>query len=223
MLAAAGVADGRLDSSNSRVDIYWLPLGAGGRSVRWNGRVYEALTARRHHRIRQSLYHAALIVTLNGEAYVIEMAPVWNEPSPERGVVREGPVGAAWLGRFPAFRYEIRCWSGGRIPDLAEAVDSPATVSRDTPQAAAVLELIRSVPPLTWGRDQLGSGEMWNSNSLVAWLLAGTGHDMRTIRPPAGGRAPGWLSGLALESGAVNGTFRQQPLAFSLPSGSAQR
>jgi hypothetical protein len=28
------------------VDLYWLPLGAGGHSVRLNGRVYEAVTAR---------------------------------------------------------------------------------------------------------------------------------------------------------------------------------
>ncbi len=27
------------------VDLYWLPLGAGGHSVRLNGRVYEAVAA----------------------------------------------------------------------------------------------------------------------------------------------------------------------------------
>ena len=32
--------------SESGVDLYWLPLGAGGRSVRLNGRVFEALAAR---------------------------------------------------------------------------------------------------------------------------------------------------------------------------------
>jgi hypothetical protein len=25
------------------IDLYWLPLGAGGHSVRWNGIAYEAL------------------------------------------------------------------------------------------------------------------------------------------------------------------------------------
>ena len=29
-----------------RVDLYWLPLGAGGHCVRANGRVYEAVAAR---------------------------------------------------------------------------------------------------------------------------------------------------------------------------------
>jgi hypothetical protein len=28
------------------VDLYWLPLGAGGRFVRANGRLYEAVAAR---------------------------------------------------------------------------------------------------------------------------------------------------------------------------------
>jgi hypothetical protein len=61
-----------------------------------------------------------------------------------------------------------------------------------------LLQRAREVPALTWGRDELGAGEMWNSNSLVAWLLAGSGHDMTAITPPARGRAPGWAAGLQL-------------------------
>jgi hypothetical protein len=57
---------------------------------------------------------------------------------------------------------------------------------------------VRHVPALTWGRDELSCGDMWNSNSLVSWTLARTGHDMRAVRPPGGGRAPGWRAGLAL-------------------------
>ena len=30
----------------SAVDLYWLPLGAGGHSVRLNGRVFEAVASR---------------------------------------------------------------------------------------------------------------------------------------------------------------------------------
>lgn len=37
-----------------------------------------------------------------------------------------------------------------------------------------------------------------NSNSAVAWVLARSGHDMAAIRPPSGGRAPGWDAGLEL-------------------------
>jgi hypothetical protein len=37
---------------------------------------------------------------------------------------------------------------------------------------------------------------MWNSNSVIAWLLVEAGIDMTQIRPPDGGRAPGWDAGL---------------------------
>jgi hypothetical protein len=33
------------------------------------------------------------------------------------------------LGRFRFFRYEIRSWRDGIIPDLAEAVESPLRLS----------------------------------------------------------------------------------------------
>jgi hypothetical protein len=39
------------------VDLYWLPLGAGGHSVRLNGRVYEAVAARLARRPACDLYH----------------------------------------------------------------------------------------------------------------------------------------------------------------------
>jgi len=184
--------------TTSAVDLYWLPLGAGGRSVRWNGNVYEALAAWHEHRPARSLFHAALEVQHDGARYVIEMAPVWNLKTLDRGVVREGPVGSRWLGRFRAFRYEVRCWRDGTIPDIAEAVDSPRRVSANEVQAGALLDVLRSVPSLTWGRDEIHAGEMWNSNSLVAWLLDRTGHDMCAVYPPPGGRAPGWEAGRKL-------------------------
>ena len=58
------------------VDLYWLPLGAGGRFVRWNGRIFEAVAARLQHRGRSDLYHSALEVHLAGDRYVIEQGPV---------------------------------------------------------------------------------------------------------------------------------------------------
>jgi hypothetical protein len=48
----------------------------------------------------------------------------------------------------------------------------------------------------TWGRDEVRAGEMWNSNSLVSWLLVRAGVSTDSIGPPAGGRAPGWDAGL---------------------------
>ena len=47
-----------------------------------------------------------------------------------------------------------------------------------------------------WGRDALRTGDMWNSNSVVAWLIARSGIEAEAIAPPAGGRAPGWRAGL---------------------------
>ena len=57
---------------------------------------------------------------------------------------------------------------------------------------------VPDVPTATWGRDEQRTGEMWNSNSLVAWLLARSGHDTDAIAPPAHGRAPGWFAGLSV-------------------------
>jgi hypothetical protein len=184
----------------SSVDLYWLPLGAGGRSVRWNGRLFEAAIAQHEHRAVQDLFHSALEVVYGGRRFIIEMAPVWNVGAVDRGVVCEGPVGSRWLGCSRLFRYEVRCWLGGRIPDIAEAVASPQRLSNDSPQAALLLEILPSVPSLAWGRDEMGTGDMWNSNSLISWLLARAGHDMSMINPPLRGRAPGWDAGLVLAS-----------------------
>ena len=185
-----------MPATGAGVDLYWLPLGAGGRFVRSNGRLYEALAARLEHRDRSDLYHSALEVHLAGDRYVIEQAPVWNLKERDRGVVAEGPVGAPWLGRLRLFRYEIRRWRNGTIPDRGEAIDSPRRLSADPRRAERLLSLVPSFPTATWGRDEQHAGEMWNSNSLTAWLLARSGHDTSSISPPAHGRAPGWQAGL---------------------------
>ncbi len=184
------------EASTSAVDLYWLPLGAGAHVAKRCVRIYEALVAAREHRARCDIYHAALEVHLDGIRYVIESAPVWDRAEPDRGVVAEGPVGIPWLGRSKWFRYEVRRWRDGVIPDLAHAVDSPRRVSTDGSRASGVLELAPHFPALTWGRDELGTGDMWNSNSLVSWLLTHSGHDMDAIHPPPRGRAPGWTAGI---------------------------
>ena len=70
------------------------------------------------------------------------MAPVMERTRP--AIAASSPrarSGAAALGRFELFRYEIRRWRGGRIPDIAEAVDSPQRLSdgprRRAPRARA--------------------------------------------------------------------------------------
>jgi len=184
--------------SESGVDLYWLPLGAGGHSVRLNGRVFEAVAARLERRSPCDLYHSALEVRVPQGRFVIEQAPVRDSKGFERGVVAEGAVGSRWAGRFRIFRYEVRCWCGGVIPDVDEAVDSPQRLTDDPDVAQRVLDLVPHVPSLVWGRDELRAGEMWNSNSVITWLIAGCGLPAELIHPPVGGRAPGWDAGLVV-------------------------
>ena len=190
--------DGQQGRLAPAVDLYWIPLGAGGYVVRWSGKLYEALKAFAEHRPRRDLYHSALQIRLPDDRFVIECAAILNLRGEERGVVAGGPVGMRWLGRFRHLRYEIRRWRGGSIPDLAHAVSGPVRVATDVVRAQRVLDLAPSVPTPVWGRDELGTGEMWNSNSLISWLLARAGIDPDGLEPPAGGRAPGWNAGLVV-------------------------
>ncbi|MGY3556458.1 hypothetical protein ACVWY6_004683 [Williamsia sp. R60] len=185
-------------SGESAVELYWLPLGAGGHVVKHTGRLFEMVFACREHRTARPLYHSALRVTTGIRTFAIEMAPVWNNSAARRGVVATGPVGSTWLGHSRAFRYEVRCWQSGQIPDVAEAVDSPQVLSDDSAAASRILAKVVSVPRFTWGRDELGVGDMWNSNSLTSWLLMVGGIDLMNVKPPDGGRAPGWQAGIAL-------------------------
>jgi hypothetical protein len=180
------------------VDLYWLPLGAGGHSVRLNGRVFEAVAARVARRPVYDLYHSALEVRIAAARFVIEQAPVRDARGKQRGVVAEGPVGTRSASRFRIFRYEIRCWRDGLIPDLDEAVESPQRLTDERARAQLVLDLAAQVPTPVWGRDDFQAGEMWNSNSVTAWLIARAGIDTESIRPPTAGRAPGWQAGLVV-------------------------
>ena len=177
------------------VDLYWIPLGAGAHVVRISGRVFEALSAWAQRRARRDLYHSALTVSAPEGEFVIEQTPVLDAHGSQRGVVAEGPVGLRSLGRFRVFRYEIRRWRDGTIPDVLDAVASPVRISNDATVARQILAALPSIPTPVWGRDELDAGEMWNSNSVIAWVLARAGVDLATVRPPAGGRAPGWDAG----------------------------
>jgi hypothetical protein len=166
--------------------------------VRLNGLVFEAVAAGLQRRDRRDLYHSALEVRAPGGRVVIEMTPVPHGDPRARGVVAGGPVGLRAAGRLRVFRYEVRRWRGGVIPDADEAVDSPRTLDGDAGRAERLLALVPEVPTPVWGRDELGAGEMWNSNSIVAWLLAGAGLAPEAIPPPRGGRAPGWRAGVVV-------------------------
>jgi hypothetical protein len=201
------------ESAPACVDLYWLPLGAGGCCVRLNGRAFETFQACLTRRRRFDLYHAALEVRVPEGRFVIEMTPIPDAGGRSRGVVGEGPVGSRHAARFRVFRYELRRWRNGLIPDVAAAVESPQRLTDDPNLAHVILDLVGSVPRLVWGRDELGAGEMWNSNSVTAWLLARSGLPTEGLHPPAGGRAPGWNAGIVearrdLPSG--NGVLKEQ-------------
>lgn len=182
-----------------------MPLGAGGHVVRLSGKAYERLVALRERRRPLDLYHAALIVQVPEGRYAIESTPVPDANGHERGVVAAGAVGSRLAGRLRIFRYEVRCWRDGVIPDLAYAVESPRRLTDDETLARRVLALAPRLPSPVWGRDELRAGEMWNSNSIVSWLLSRAGFDVRAIPMPVGGRAPGWDAGRALASRTMGG------------------
>ena len=185
--------------SQAAVDLYWLPLGAGGHFVRMNGRIYEALAAWRGKRPGRDLYHSALIVTVPAGRFVIEQA--WPIPSGDRalrGVVAEGPVGTQCARSLRFLRYEVRRWRDGVIADIDQAVESPQRLTDDVVVAERLLELVPETPTPVWGRDEIVAGEMWNSNSLISWLIARAAIDVDSVQPPAGGRAPGWDAGVVV-------------------------
>jgi hypothetical protein len=45
--------------------------------------------------------------------------------------VGTGAVGSRHLGWWRLFRYELRCWRGGAIPDLRYAVGGPRRLTAD--------------------------------------------------------------------------------------------
>jgi hypothetical protein len=115
------------------------------------------------------------------------------------GKVFEAVAARTCLGpQLPAVPLRVRRWRDGVIPDVAEAVASPLRLSDDPDRARRILELVAQVPTPVWGRDELGAGEMWNSNSTISWVLACSGLDVGSIPLPPGGRAPGWRAGVVI-------------------------
>jgi hypothetical protein len=183
--------------STARADLWWLPVGAGGHVVIHTSRWWELLEARLEHRSPLHLFHTALELFVDDRRYVIEMTPAWGQPTGVRGVVRTGPVGLRALGHFRLFRYEVRAWLDGTLPDRRYAVESPVTIPLTSGTARDLLENLARVPSLTWGRRVPPGRDMWNSNSLISWLLTSVGVDATLFVPPTHGRAPGWDAGIA--------------------------
>ena len=193
-------AEATTDDRSLPIGVYllWIPLGAGGVGfVRLNGRIYEAIKSRLERRRPLDLYHTALEVHVPEGRFTIENAwPSPNGDAASRGVVAEGPVLSRRSARFRLFRYEVRRWRDGVIADAGEAVGGPQLLSTSLDKARHVLRLVPSVPIMVWGRDELRAGDMWNSNSVISWLLARSALVVSAIEPPARGGAPGWKAGI---------------------------
>jgi hypothetical protein len=99
------------------------------------------------------------------------------------------------------FRYEIRRWREGVIPDAVDPRTRIVRISDDAMTAERILASLPSVPKPVWGRDELATGDMWNSNSVVSWVLATAGVDVTGVALPERGRAPGWDAGLVVAAG----------------------
>jgi len=89
---------------------------------------------------------------------------------------------------------------------LVEAVGEPQRVTTNRGAVRRMLGVVTTIPTPVWGRDELRAGEMWNSNSVIAWVIATAGVPTDVLQPPPHGRAPGWFSGLevARRSGAYD-------------------
>ena len=127
------------------LELFWIPLGAGADVVRLSGRAYEALSALFQRRPRRDLYHSALAAQTSDARFVIEMTPIPDgRGRQDRGVVSEGPVGSWWVRRLRIFRYEIRRWRDGVIPDISMAVASPVRITDDPDLVRKLLDSVAS-------------------------------------------------------------------------------
>jgi hypothetical protein len=70
------------------------------------------------------------------------------------------------------FRYEVRRWPDGVIPDAEEAVASPQPLSDDPLRARRLLDLVGSLPNPVWGRDELGTGPGGGPAPAAQWREA---------------------------------------------------
>ena len=195
--ATAGALPCRMTASTAKaavpacLDLLWLPLGAGGHVVRCNGRGFEAVSA--------LLQRAPPRTCTTRRSRSPGRSPPCDRTGARlghgiararRGLWRRGRRRP--LGRWRLFRYEVRCWADGVIPDAAEAVDSPvpcratrrgragcSTSSRACPRRRG--DMTSSAPARCGTRTRSSPG---------CWRPAGT-TSARSPRPGAAARRDG--------------------------------
>jgi hypothetical protein len=111
------------------VDLYWLPLGAGGHSVRLNGIMYEAVIARLERRRRYDLYHSALEISVANGRFVIEMTPVRAADGAERDVVAPVPWAPVGQDGFASFATRSGAGATALSPTWPRQWTAPAASS----------------------------------------------------------------------------------------------
>ncbi len=128
----------------------------------------------------------------------MEMTPSFGGPGTDRGVVVTGPVGRARRRRRQAAALRDPLLARREHQRHRRGGGDPLRLSDSADDARRIIALAPDVPPLTWGRDERNAGEMWNSNSVIAWLVKRAGLAAEQVRPPRGGRAPGWRAGVTV-------------------------
>ena len=129
----------------------------------------------------------------HGQSPWHEAADRLSMTPPPRG---ERPLDGTATGRVTTKEPPL---AGKRVPAVLACI-AEWFPQAFVPETRRLLDLVAVVPTPVWGRDELVAGEMWNSNSLIAWLIARAGLATEAIQPPAGGRAPGWDAGLVVAS-----------------------
>lgn len=93
-------------------------------------------------RAAAAVHSALIVVVLDGVEHVIEMSPVLGQHDSDRSVLVTGPVGLRFLGRFPLFRYEVRCWPHGILPDRRYAAGNPVEFPLTAGAASALMHRV---------------------------------------------------------------------------------
>jgi len=182
----------------SKVELFWLPVGAGTHFQRASLIAYDWLLAHIARRPRAAFVHAALKVRLEGRTHTLELMPVPRRQ--ETAPLITGPVGLRIAGRLRMFRYQLLCQEASTLPDERWAIESPNVIGRGAAFAETILSIAAQVPAHTWGRRVAGTTEMWTSDSAISWLLCRAGVDIREINPPSQTQAPGWAAGIQVAS-----------------------
>jgi hypothetical protein len=103
-------------AASPAVDLFWIPLGAGDTTgcVRWNGRLFETVAARREHRPVTALYHSALQVHDYGSRYLRH--PNTDEARTRRLLDAVPQVPVLIWGRDQLGTGDVHPPTGGRAP-----------------------------------------------------------------------------------------------------------